>query len=763
MSVKIEQPYPVFRDKIGLPLDGGLIYIGVAGLNPEINPIQCYFDEDFTLVAPQPLRTINGYISRNGSPANIFLKVTGCSITVKNKSKITQYTDLNFQLSNFGSLTASQIFDESGLTQQQINLAQQQINEINFPLINVRMYGVKGDGSSGDQQKISEAYEYLNSIGGGTLYLPDGVYLIDTVNYADEGVEGGLKEQYAFPVYSNIKVLGQSKENTIFKMADGIIYKDLSRANLGCALFADAHKKLNIENFSLENFKVNMNGINNPVVNLPTTGTDGVQQAVFPVLYYFDYYNAKNITVDNIWVHQNSGMNSIYLGHKTSNCTIRNCLFTDHSDYIEGNDLIKDHSTVYIAGLNNTVHDNKFIMTHDPITINPPTKVSWISTAIEAHGVNTLVSNNLVDGYGAPFLAASTEWYNGESIKFSGNKAYNAGIGFAYNSYRGQLRADFMGNTVYLRKDKSLKTDNFIRYVHGAIESGAGVNSIQEVDKAYSEIIVTNNYFEQLEPDDWDDGDRFINICHSIKEAKLYVAKGNTFKNFKGSLYYCNYHRDFLNAQHIINDNTYINCGYDSSYTKYNSAYTLADIPFVTENGISYNNLKSINISSETLISCKYGVLLARRGELIANKITFSNGVINCNSFIPPYLSNNPLDLVSGSSIDISYESTGVVLSGQDLTNQMGVSLAINMRDWSSNVDDNLLNTLSYIKERYYLPKMILRSPSLPTLSKQGAFNNSDGDRIISISPALNQYSSYVFNSGRWYGLDKVVAGNIIP
>lgn len=121
MPVKIEQPYPVFRDKIGLPLDGGLVYIGVSGLNPETNPIQCYFDKDFTLVAPQPLRTINGYISRNGSPANIFLKSAGCSITVKNKSKITQYTELNFQLSNFGALTASQILDESGLSQQEIN------------------------------------------------------------------------------------------------------------------------------------------------------------------------------------------------------------------------------------------------------------------------------------------------------------------------------------------------------------------------------------------------------------------------------------------------------------------------------------------------------------------------------------------------------------------------------------------------------------------------------------------------------------------
>lgn len=121
MSVKIDQPYPILRDKTGFPLDGGLIYIGVAGLNPETNPIQCYFDEDFTLVAPQPLRTINGYISRNCSPSNIFLKVAECSITIKDRFRITQYTDLHFQLSNFGELKLNQIFDDNGLTLEELN------------------------------------------------------------------------------------------------------------------------------------------------------------------------------------------------------------------------------------------------------------------------------------------------------------------------------------------------------------------------------------------------------------------------------------------------------------------------------------------------------------------------------------------------------------------------------------------------------------------------------------------------------------------
>lgn len=71
-------------------------------------------------------------------------------------------------------------------------------------------------------------------------------------------------------------------------------------------------------------------------VNLPTSGLGGAHQAVFPVLYYLIIIYSTNITVDNIWVHQNSGMNSIFIGHKSTQSVVKNCLFTDHSDYIDG-------------------------------------------------------------------------------------------------------------------------------------------------------------------------------------------------------------------------------------------------------------------------------------------------------------------------------------------------------------------------------------------------------------------------------------------
>lgn len=632
--------------------------------------------------------------------------------------------------------------------------------------VSVKMFGAVGDGRLGDQQCISKAYEYLNSIGGGTLYLPNGTYLIEDVNYVDEmptaGVVG-LQEQYAFPIYSNITVLGQSRENTIFKMADGIIYKDLNRANLGCALFADAHKGLHVKNFRLERFKVDMNGINNPVVNLPTTGLGGAQQAIFPVLCYFDYYYSTNITVDNIWVHQNSGMNSIFIGHKSTQSVISNCLFTDHSDYIDGNDLIKDHSTIYIAGLNNLVQNNMFVMGHDPVSTNERTKTSYISTAIEAHGVNTIVTGNIVDGYGAPFLAASTEWYNGDTILFANNKAYQAQIGFAYNSMNGQLRAQFIGNEVKLRKAKASNADNFLRYAHAAIESQGAMNSIVDRSAAYSEIYVLNNVFEQEEPTDWNDTDKFINICHNVKEAKLFVSKGNTFKNFKGTSLHVLEHRNWLEAQIVLNSNTYINCGQDKTYSLYRAAYMLKDNPQAAEAGFAYNLLDSVIASNETFIDCNYGVLVAKPNTLTAKTIDIT-GVKYLGSFITPVLIASPIDMTAGHTINIEYETTGFVSAGQTLGDFQGVSGKLKMNKWSaSNVDDYLLKNFEYVKTPFYAWNMRALSDSAPTATGQfGPFPNKNGDRVDILTPSVNGFSNYVRFNNAWYGTGKIDATNIV-
>ena len=83
----IQQPYKIFTDAKGDALENGYIYIGEVNQNPETNPITVYWDAEATLPAPQPLRTVSGYISRNGSPASVYV-TTDYSITIRDKNEL---------------------------------------------------------------------------------------------------------------------------------------------------------------------------------------------------------------------------------------------------------------------------------------------------------------------------------------------------------------------------------------------------------------------------------------------------------------------------------------------------------------------------------------------------------------------------------------------------------------------------------------------------------------------------------------------------
>lgn len=85
MSRQIVTPFEQFFDSDGTPLDNGSVYIGTANLNPETNPVQVYWDDARTIPAAQPIKTSNGHMVRNGTPARVFANVEDYSMTVKDK------------------------------------------------------------------------------------------------------------------------------------------------------------------------------------------------------------------------------------------------------------------------------------------------------------------------------------------------------------------------------------------------------------------------------------------------------------------------------------------------------------------------------------------------------------------------------------------------------------------------------------------------------------------------------------------------------
>lgn len=105
-TIEVKPPYPAFAGADGQPLENGYIWIGVVNLSPQVNPIAVYWDAANTIAAPQPIRTLNGYPSRNGTPARFYV-ASDYSIQVLDSKGSVVYTSLNDNLSGDGFVSSN--------------------------------------------------------------------------------------------------------------------------------------------------------------------------------------------------------------------------------------------------------------------------------------------------------------------------------------------------------------------------------------------------------------------------------------------------------------------------------------------------------------------------------------------------------------------------------------------------------------------------------------------------------------------------------
>jgi hypothetical protein len=104
MATSILPQYPIWSEIDGSPLEDGYIYIGIAGLNAESNPQTVYWDGALFVTAAQPIRTLNGYPARSGSPAMMYV-AGDFSIVVRDKAGVLIYASLfNTYSDNFGTM-----------------------------------------------------------------------------------------------------------------------------------------------------------------------------------------------------------------------------------------------------------------------------------------------------------------------------------------------------------------------------------------------------------------------------------------------------------------------------------------------------------------------------------------------------------------------------------------------------------------------------------------------------------------------------------
>ena len=159
MTVYISNPFPIFLDKNGHALENGYIYIGAANSNPETSPVSVYFDDALTIPAPNPVRTINGYPSRQGTPAQIFT-ASNCSITVKDKQKNLIFNAALVYAANSLAVNVATIADLKNI----VGMSNQKVSTLGY-------YSI-GDGGANNFYYNSSSVDTDN---GGTIIKPSSI------------------------------------------------------------------------------------------------------------------------------------------------------------------------------------------------------------------------------------------------------------------------------------------------------------------------------------------------------------------------------------------------------------------------------------------------------------------------------------------------------------------------------------------------------------------------------------------------------------
>jgi hypothetical protein len=179
----VEQPFKVYTGRDGKPLDNGYVYFGQPNQNPITAPVTVYWDSAGTQPAAQPLRTDNGYIVRNGTPANVFFNSSYSELVQDSRGRQVFYartsddfsiatTVLNF-ITNLAASAGSSLI---GFIQAGAGAVLRTVQDKLRDTVSVKDFGAVGNGVADDTAKIQAALDAMSAAGGGTVFAPPGQY-----------------------------------------------------------------------------------------------------------------------------------------------------------------------------------------------------------------------------------------------------------------------------------------------------------------------------------------------------------------------------------------------------------------------------------------------------------------------------------------------------------------------------------------------------------------------------------------------------------
>jgi len=113
---EIINPFDLYFGQDGRPINAGSLYVGVAGLDPQTNPVDVFYDREMTIPAQQPLNISGGYVWNCCAPTKIFAAPADYSFKVldRNGAQVfycqnVEYLDEASRISYLASFTGAQL------------------------------------------------------------------------------------------------------------------------------------------------------------------------------------------------------------------------------------------------------------------------------------------------------------------------------------------------------------------------------------------------------------------------------------------------------------------------------------------------------------------------------------------------------------------------------------------------------------------------------------------------------------------------------
>ncbi len=244
----VEIPFKTYTDLHGNPLNNGYVFFGVVNQNSITSPVPVFWDAAGTQPAFQPLRTMNGYIVRNGTPANAFINVAYSEMVQDSRGRQVFYApdSHNFGVGTlvnefFASISGQNGAANIGYSESGTGAITWDVQSKLREIPSVTGFGTVGDGVADDTVAFQSAVAAHQN-----LIVPSGTYILNSVNIT---------------------------QNLTLTCSPGVIFKRKNGSDLESGGF----------NFSTGMFTIELNGVSLRILGAPTfDGNRANQTAVEP-------------------------------------------------------------------------------------------------------------------------------------------------------------------------------------------------------------------------------------------------------------------------------------------------------------------------------------------------------------------------------------------------------------------------------------------------------------------------------------------------